>query len=155
MTHVYVSPLEGIHAGWLKVVTPYNSDFVDELKWRIRRSRRWWNSRERAWFVHEAEEETLDELLREVFPHNSRSNEPPTSKTTPSFKPPPLPPAHTYWAQILDMMDDDQWRRSRRTILASMHPDPSEGNGSEEKFKKISELLELIEKLRKKMKNGG
>ncbi len=85
--------------------------------------------------------------------HNKPSD--PTTRAPQSFKPPPLPPAHTYWAQILDMMDDDQWRRSRRTILASMHPDPSESSGNEEKFKKVSELLELIEKLRKKTKNGA
>jgi hypothetical protein len=153
MSRVYVTPQVGIHAGWLKVVTPYSGDFVDELKWRIRRSRRWWNSRERAWFVHEAEKDTLGSLLKEFFPHNKPSD--PTTRAPQSFKPPPLPPAHTYWAQILDMMDDDQWRRSRRTILASMHPDPSESSGNEEKFKKVSELLELIEKLRKKTKNGA
>mgnify|MGYP001572623597 CR=1 FL=1 len=53
--------------GWLKVVTPYQKDFVEDLKTIIQPSHRKWDPIERVWHVNELFLEELAGLLKMYF----------------------------------------------------------------------------------------
>lgn len=47
--------------GWWSVSTPYQMEFIDELKKAIPQDMREWNPEEKLWLVHEDRiEETID-----------------------------------------------------------------------------------------------
>ena len=53
--------------GWLKVVTPYNENFVDELKSTVQPPHRQWNPEEKYWLVNELYLEDLIIILKRHY----------------------------------------------------------------------------------------
>ena len=53
--------------GWIKVLTPYKADFVDELKSTVQPSHRVWEPVEKVWRVHDIYLEELIGMLKRHF----------------------------------------------------------------------------------------
>ncbi len=58
---------ESSQEGWVKIITPYNQAFIDELKETIPSTYRRWDPEEKVWLVHEAYQETLLDILSNYF----------------------------------------------------------------------------------------
>ena len=53
--------------GWLKVVSPYNENFVDELKSTIQPLHRQWNPDSKFWLINEVYLEDLVIMLKKHY----------------------------------------------------------------------------------------
>lgn len=59
--------LRGNQEGWLTLVTPYNADFVDELKSTIQPSHRRWDPVSKTWSINEIFLEELIPMLQRYY----------------------------------------------------------------------------------------
>jgi len=59
--------LKSDRANWLKVITPFNRDFIDELKVIVPSSERNWNPGDKCWLVRDTYLVELAELCNRCF----------------------------------------------------------------------------------------
>ena len=97
--------------GYISVVTPYKSEFVEELKWAIPHPHRLWDNEMKCWLVSEAYLPRLMEILDDFYDEiiNSIVKEEPI--------------AQNLFKSILDILPDEYVQRVYSALAQAVHPD--------------------------------
>jgi len=118
-----VTPRIWAENGWIKCVTPYSEEFVNELKGKISWRLRQWSPSERVWMVDPAALDDLMEVAQKFFPSiavvkNGETSEPPESSVD-------YLEDGTYgtMANMLRVASVDTLKRLYKNLAMDIHPD--------------------------------
>jgi hypothetical protein len=123
-----------VDGAWIICRTPYNPDFVTELKFEIDRSDRRWDPAEKVWKVDVTQ---MDELERICQKHYKEVLFVEIEQKTTSGPSP--------YHDLIANLPDDALKRVFRLVVMSVHPDQG---GSDEAMSKANDAWHLIEKER-------
>jgi len=120
--------------GWVDVVSPYDRDYVEELKSSIQPSHRKWDPQSQVWHVNELYLEELVALLKKHFDEvttNLLSEEPvPSNLFRPVF-------------EALKDLPNGNLDKVYKQLAVAVHPDHG---GSDELMKKLNEAYQETRK---------
>lgn len=114
--------LKGNQAGWLTIITPYNANFVDELKSTIQPSHRQWDPSAKAWRVNEIYLEELVPMLQRYF------DEIETDLTT-------EPSSNNLFVEVFKIVNGQYRDKVYYALAQALHPDHG---GSQELMTKLN-----------------
>ena len=113
--------------GWLKVISPYSADFVDELKSTIQPSHRHWNPDEKYWLINEIYLEDLVTILKRHY------NEVTTDLLGEESQPSNL------FSQIFEILPKEYVDKVYFILASAIHPDHG---GNEALIKQLNEAYQ-------------
>lgn len=119
-----VTPRVWAENGWIKCITPYSEDFVEELKARINWRLRQWSPSERVWMVDPAALDDLMEIAQKYFPTISVVQNPQPQQQ--SMEPPAeVLEDGTYGtiANLLRASSTETLKKLFRMMAVDLHPD--------------------------------
>lgn len=112
--------------GWLKVVTPYNADFVDELKSNIQPSHRQWDPDNKHWLINDLYLEDLVNMCQRHYDEIETDLKEGDTEHENLF------------TQVFEILPEDSRKNVYRVLALALHPDKG---GSEELMKKLNEAF--------------
>lgn len=103
--------------GWIMCRTPFDLDFVDELKKKIKAAYRRWSPNDKLWKVDPSQDEVLIEIVTKYF------GEPTIIEDKEQVVIAALPEGDDPYAALLKLAPNDVLKKIHRQIVLAVHPD--------------------------------
>jgi len=102
---------------WVIVRTPFDRDFVDELKRKIPPAYRRWNPPDKTWKVDPSKDEVIIEIVTKYF------GEPTVIENKEQVVVAALPPGDDPYSALLKLAPNPLLKKIQRQIVLAVHPD--------------------------------
>ena len=123
--------LKGKTDGWIKILTPYKADFVDELKSTVQPSHRSWDPVEKVWHVHDIYLEQLIGMLKRHYDEVTQDLVVEEEVSGNMFE------------KLFDVITNGTAEKVHRVLSLALHPDHG---GSEEMMKQLNAAWSKVKK---------
>ena len=118
--------------GWVDVVSPYNADYIEDLKTVIQPSHRKWDPNQKVWRVSEIYLEELVGLLKMHF-----------DEVTTNLTEPEQPAVDNIFKPVFSALKGDDMDKVYRALAFALHPDRG---GSAEQMSKLNQAYQEVKK---------
>lgn len=126
-----------VEGGWIMVRTPYNPEFIDELKNEIPREARKWDTEEKIWKVDASYADDLEKLVRKFYGEPTVvQQEVLVTASAPEDDP---------YGMLLREAPNDVIKKVYLMIATKVHPD---AGGSTESMTRVNQAWDAIKRER-------